>query len=170
MAEKKYKGLVIDWPLDSNKIRGGKVSNTFGETVRHRADGTTKPHQGWDFTTKDGDHVYAIADGVVCGVEDRGDYGKQLTIRHAVPAGGFIYSFYAHLNSIDVAVGISVKRGQAVCKAGSSGNAASLSAADKHLHFEVRDKASCGLGCKDRQSPFVLFGQPPLKETVKRGE
>jgi murein DD-endopeptidase MepM/ murein hydrolase activator NlpD len=165
---RQYKGLVVDWPLDTNKIRGGVENNTFG-MVRRRADGTQKPHQGWDLTTKDGEQVYSIADGVVSSVHDGGDYGEKLTIKHTLPQGGFIYTFYAHLQSISVKVGDSIAIGQPICKAGSSGNASSLPSADKHLHFEFRTQQDCGLGLAGRFSPFEAFGACPLKEAIERG-
>ena len=36
----------VMWPLKNNIIRRGLVNNTFGESVRTRADGTKKCHQG----------------------------------------------------------------------------------------------------------------------------
>ena len=167
MTQKNYKDLPVDWPLDVNKIRGGVENNTFG-MVRRRADGTKKPHQGWDFTTEDGDQVYSVADGVVVAVSNGGDYGVQLIIKHTLPNDGIIFSFYAHLLSIGVKVGDKVKLGQSICKAGSSGNASKLPSADKHLHFEFRTEQHCGLGLKGRFSPFEVFGTPPYKVAVKR--
>ena len=172
---RQYKGLVVDWPLDANKIRGEKESNTYGKEVRYKVDELTgklvpRCHQGWDFTTKDGDQVYSVAEGVVSAVHDGGDYGKKLTIKHTLPHGGFIYTFYAHLQSIIVNVGDKITIGQPICKAGSTGNASSLPSIDKHLHFEFRTQQDCGLGLVGRFSPFEAFGVCPLKEDIKRGD
>ena len=65
---------AITWPLAFNLIRQRAVNNTFG-MVRRRADGTAKPHQGWDFQATVGTPAYAIAAGTVEFVRDRGDYG-----------------------------------------------------------------------------------------------
>ena len=54
----------VTWPLEQNMIRGQKVSNTFG-MVRTYANGTPKPHQGWDFAAAVGTPAYAIADGKI---------------------------------------------------------------------------------------------------------
>ena len=175
MTQKNYKDLPVDWPLDVNKIRGGKESNTYGKAVRHSIDKVTKKlvprcHQGWDLTTEDGDQVYSVADGVVVAVSNGGDYGVQLIIKHTLPNDGIIFSFYAHLLSISVKVGDKVKLGQPICKAGSSGNASKLPSADKHLHVEFRTEQHCGLGLKGRFSPFEVFGPPPYKVAAKRGE
>ena len=53
---------MITWPLQSNIIRKGKLSNTFG-MVRNNG---TKAHQGWDFFGVDGvTPVYAVGAGKV---------------------------------------------------------------------------------------------------------
>src|SRR6478752_7133816 len=67
----------IQWPLAHNMIRRNKVSNTFG-MVRHNADGTTRPHQGWDFEAAIGTPCFAIADGKVALTKTGGDYGNTV--------------------------------------------------------------------------------------------
>lgn len=151
---------AITWPLSYNVIRRRSVSNTYG-MVRKRVDGTPKPHQGWDFEAVIGTPAYAIADGTVEFVRDRGDYGLQLCI--AFELGGTSYwAFYAHLEKIYVAEGDAVKRNDLVCKTGESGNAEGMAVADQHLHFEIRTKAEPRLGLWDRKSPLVVFGKCPL--------
>jgi murein DD-endopeptidase MepM/ murein hydrolase activator NlpD len=54
----------VTWPLEWNVIRRNSVSNTFG-MVRNYANGTPKPHQGWDFSAAVGTPAFAIADGKV---------------------------------------------------------------------------------------------------------
>lgn len=151
---------AITWPLAYNVIRRRSTSNTFG-MVRKRADGTPKPHQGWDFEAKIGMPAYAIADGTVEFVRDRGDYGLQLCIEFKLGNKSY-WAFYAHLEKVYVAEDDVVQRNSLICKTGESGNAEGMPVADQHLHFEIRTKAEPSLGLQDRVSPFVVFGKCPL--------
>lgn len=154
----------ITWPLASNVIRRRAVKHTFG-MVRKRADGTPKPHQGWDFEATIGTPAYAIADGTVEFVRDRGDYGLQLCV--AFELGGKKYwAFYAHLEKVYVQGGDSVSRNDLICKTGESGNAEGMAVADQHLHFEIRTAAEPRSGLQDRVSPFVVFGKCPLTQPI----
>ena len=152
----------ITWPLPFNIIRRRSVNNTFG-MVRKRADGTAKPHQGWDFQATVGTPAYAIADGTVEFVRDRGDYGLQLCIAFTLN-GQSLWAFYAHLEKVYVEEGASVMRNQLICKTGESGNAEGMAVADQHLHFEIRTAAEPRLSLHDRVSPFVVFGKCPLNQ------
>lgn len=150
----------ITWPLVYNVIRRRVVNNTFGE-VRKRADGTAKPHQGWDFEATIGTPAYAIADGTVEFVRDRGDYGLQLCIAFSLE-GRSLWAFYAHLEIVYVAEGDTVQLNDLICKTGESGNAEGMAVADQHLHFEIRTKAEPRARLQDRISPFEVFGKCPL--------
>ena len=151
---------AITWPLAYNVIRQRAVNNTFG-MVRRRADGTAKPHQGWDFEASLGTPAYAIAAGTVQFVRDRGDYGLQLCIAFSL-AGKAYWVFYAHLEKVFVGEGDAVARNDLVCKTGESGNAQGMPVADQHLHFEIRTAAEPRSGLQDRLSPLVVFGSCPL--------
>jgi peptidoglycan LD-endopeptidase LytH len=154
----------ITWPLAHNVIRQSSLHNTFG-MVRRRGDGTPKPHQGWDFAATIGTPAYAIADGTVEFVRERGDYGLQLCIAFQLDDRK-LWAFYAHLEKVYVSKGDPVTRNQLVCKTGESGNAEGMAVADQHLHFEIRTSAEPRLGLQDRISPFVVFGKCPLHEGV----
>lgn len=157
---------MIDWPLDSNRIRRGDDNNTFG-MVRRRADGSPKPHQGWDFFAPVGTPVYAVGDGKVSTVSAGGDYG--LTIVHSVQVDGAVhYAAYAHMADSKVRPGDSVKRGQVIGRSGDSGNARGMKGEDLHLHFELRTAPLPGKGLAGRVSPIKAFGTCPLGEAVKR--
>lgn len=157
---------MIDWPLDLNRIRRGSESNTFG-MVRRRADGTAKPHQGWDFYAPSGTPVYAVAAGKVSTVSDGGDYG--LTIIHSFQHDGrTLYAAYAHMKSAAVKPGDSVALGQQIGLSGNSGNARTMKGEDQHLHFEVRTVALPGRGLGGRISPKEIFGVCPIRDSVKR--
>lgn len=160
----------ITWPLASNRIRRGIVNNTFG-MVRRNADGTRRPHQGWDFEARDGTPCFAVADGIVSHVLDRGDYGKQVILRFEHDHDGdgdrdTLFAMYAHLSKIEVAAGQAVKKGQRLGLTGSTGNARGMGPLDQHLHFELRSVALPGRGLAGRYSPLAIFGTVPLHEAV----
>ena len=154
----------IGWPLSRNRIRRGAVSNTFG-MVRRRADGSPRPHQGWDFEAAIGTSCRAIANGRVALVSSLGDYGKLVAISFAFE-GDTLFAVYAHLKSIDVAMGDAVTKGQIIGQTGDTGNAKGMTGADLHLHFEIRTIAQPGRGLAGRMSPLHIFRQVPLDQAV----
>jgi murein DD-endopeptidase MepM/ murein hydrolase activator NlpD len=157
---------VIGWPLDSNIIRRGTLSNTFGR-VRHNADGSIRPHQGWDFFAAPGTPCYAVAAGSVAAIRTVGDYGNTLVLRFEWN-GKTMYAAYSHLSRIDVKVNDRVALGQQVGLTGNTGNATSMRGPDCHLHFEFRSMPTPGLGLNGRYSPMDLFGVCPLDVAVER--
>lgn len=93
-------------------------------------------HNGLDIIAPSGSAVLASADGVVLSVtrSNKGE-GNVVTLEHE---GGY-YTRYAHLGSISVKAGNSVKKGQQIATIGMSG----MSYAP-HLHYEViRDSVLC---------------------------
>lgn len=154
----------ITWPLAQNLIRRSSANNTFG-WVRKRADGTAKPHQGWDFTAVLGTPAYAIADGTIEFVRDQGDYGLQLSLAFELQ-GRKLWAFYAHLEKVFVEEGDEIERNDLICKTGESGNAEGMPVADQHLHFEIRTAAYPRLGLQDRISPMEVFGKCPLIQPI----
>lgn len=161
----------VTWPLENNVIRGRKESNTFG-MVRKKADGTPKPHQGWDFEAAVGTPAYAIADGKVEFVktDDTSDYGKQICMSFAWKDGETLYAFYAHMNEIFVSQGQQISMNTIIGTCGKTGNAKNLPASEDHLHFEIRTKVYAGLGLADRRSPIKVFGKCPLLHVVSGSE
>lgn len=154
----------ITWPLQSNVIRANKTNHTYG-MVRKNADGTPRPHQGWDFSAQVGEPAYAIADGKIVLVKEGGDYGLRLAIEFTLKDKTY-YAFYAHLSKVYVAEGDLVERNDLIAKTGNSGNAESLADSQDHLHFEIRTKNPPGLGLKDRVSPLVVFEKCPLHTAI----
>lgn len=68
--------------------------------------------------------------GTVGTVGESNILGNYVTVNHE---GGFS-TLYAHCSAITASAGQSVKKGDAIAKVGSTGNATG-----SHLHFEVHD-------------------------------
>ncbi len=154
----------LRWPLVSNIIRRGAVSNTFG-MVRHNADGSKRAHQGWDFFAPSGTPCFAIANGEVAHIGRSGAYGN-LVVHSFVVGGQTRYAAFAHLSRVDVALGQAVQRGARIGLCGTSGNANGMTGIDQHLHFEIRTQVTPGLGLAGRVSPLEIFRQVPLDGVV----
>lgn len=154
----------VAWPLVNNIIRGMSENNTFG-MVRKLANGSPKPHQGWDFSASIGTTVYAIADGTVEFIKNNGDYGRQLCLSFNFD-GTMYYAFYAHLQTTSVAAGAKVEMNDVIGTTGNSGNASNLPHSQDHLHFEIRTKLKPGAGLADRISPIKIFKRCPLKAGI----
>jgi peptidoglycan LD-endopeptidase LytH len=156
---------MMHWPLKSNRIRRGLVNNTFG-MVRRNADGSTRPHQGWDFYAKPGTPCFAVGDGTIALIRTVGDYGNTIVLefRHD---GDRLFAAYSHLSRIDVKAGEVVKAGQQIGLTGNTGNAVSMKGDDCHLHFELRTMPAPGRGLAGRISPMHIFGACPVNEGIQ---
>jgi len=93
--------------------------------------GTPAIHTGLDLHGETGDPVRATAEGTVIAAGWSGGYGRAVDVDHH----NGVSTRYAHLSSIDVRVGQSVKSGQIVGKIGSTGRSTG-----PHLHYETRLK------------------------------
>jgi murein DD-endopeptidase MepM/ murein hydrolase activator NlpD len=158
--------MDFSWPLDHNRIRGGLKNHTFG-MVRRYPNGKAKPHQGWDFEAAVGTPCFAVAAGQVVSVTETPDYGKQLCLAFQID-GVKRWAFYAHLDEVSVSAGEAVALGAQVGRTGRTGNAETLEAAEDHLHFELRTRATPRSGLLDRVSPNELFGVCPMSKPVLR--
>jgi murein DD-endopeptidase MepM/ murein hydrolase activator NlpD len=161
-----------DWPLDSNVIRRGMLNHTFG-MVRRRADGNTRPHQGWDLFAAPGTPCYAVAAGHVAMIRTVGDYGNTVVLAVNVDVTGdgkpeLRFVAYSHLSHIGVKAGQGVHMGQRIGLTGNSGNATTMRGPDCHLHLELRTVVAPGTGLMGRESPLALFRHCPLDEPVTR--
>lgn len=86
-------------------------------------------HDGLDFILSQGNPVYATADGKVSLVEQSNKgHGNRVTITHK---GGYV-TRYAHLSTINVKQGQSVRKGDRIAAVGMTGSSFA-----PHLHYEV---------------------------------
>jgi len=157
----------ITYPVKYAVIRRKVVNNTFG-MVRRRANGTKRPHQGWDFYAPGGYRCYAISDGTVTAVRNRGALGLHVLLefyfdQDANGVAEKLYATYCHLSRADVKVGQKVKKGEQIGLTGDSGNARGMRGTDAHLHFEIRTSKWAGLGLGNRFSPLSVFKEIPLR-------
>ena len=91
--------------------------------------GTTKFHEGMDFSSPIGTPVYATGDGTVQSAGWQSSYGNLIVIDH-----GYNYTTrYAHLSKIQVSAGQKVRRGDLIGLVGNTGKSTG-----PHLHYEVR--------------------------------
>ncbi|MDE6310437.1 MAG: M23 family metallopeptidase [Muribaculaceae bacterium] len=93
--------------------------------------GTTRFHEGLDFSAPPGTPVYATGDGTITTAGWESAYGNMVEINH-----GYNYTTrYAHLSEIDVRPGQTIHRGDLIGKVGNTGKSTG-----PHLHYEVRLK------------------------------
>ncbi len=111
---------MFTWPVPGVK----HVSSYYGPRWG-------KLHKGIDISTSGiyGRTVVAAAGGKVTRAGWFSSYGYCIDIQHS---NGYL-TRYAHLSKINVKVGQTVSKGQAIGKVGNSGNSTG-----PHLHFEIR--------------------------------
>ena len=106
----------------------------FGDSYGYpRSGGRT--HEGIDVIAKEGNELYAVADGKITKVYS--DYPGSLAgngIRLTRSDGSNTYYFYAHMSELaeGIELGVPVKAGQLVGYVGNTGNSGT-----PHLHFEA---------------------------------
>lgn len=105
----------------------GKVNSRFGYR-RDPLNSRSAFHSGVDIDAVNGEPVIATADGTVKYADWRGGYGKTVIIKHKY---GY-ETLYGHLSKIGVKKDQTVKVGDRIGFAGSTGRATG-----PHLHYEV---------------------------------
>ncbi len=111
----------------------GRVTSPFGERI-HPISKAKSFHKGVDIAQPGRHDVVAAADGTVIRVVTDSKYwgyGKTVIIRHKLNGISF-ETLYAHLDTVDVVNGQSVKAGRKLGRQGNTGNSTG-----QHLHFEV---------------------------------
>lgn len=118
---------VLSWPIGEN---AGRITQHFGEVSRLYGG---KPHNGMDIGVPVGTPIIAAADGVVMAADNNDvsalrkyQYGKYVLIKHS----NNLATLYAHLSRYTVSAGQTVKRGEIIGYAGSTGYSTG-----PHLHF-----------------------------------
>jgi murein DD-endopeptidase MepM/ murein hydrolase activator NlpD len=127
-AYEKMKYEALQLPLQVPLTTISRMTSGFGirrDPFRH----TIAMHAGVDFKSDLNSAVYATADGKVNIAGWEGAYGRMVEIVH----DNGVATRYAHLNSITVAVGDRVKRGDMVGRLGNTGRSTG-----PHLHYETR--------------------------------
>ncbi len=109
---------ILLWP-----VAGGAVLSPYGAPRRSRK------HAGIDIRGERGQEILAAESGRVAFSGAKRGYGKVVVLEH----GEGVETLYAHAESLLVAEGESVARGQPIARVGRTGNATT-----EHLHFEVR--------------------------------
>lgn len=119
-----YSGGKIGWPVPSN----GGISSPYGNR-NNPINGRSEIHTGIDIPANYGANIVASEAGTVISSGWNGGYGNAVVINH----GNGLSTMYAHNSSLVVKVGDTVKKGQVIAKAGSTGYSTG-----NHCHFEVR--------------------------------
>lgn len=111
------------WPVSGPVTSGfGDRTSPFGES--------SETHAGIDIAIDSGVPVVATADGRVLQSGPVGGYGNLVQLDH----GNGVSTLYGHNSQIIVQVGDTVKKGQIIAYAGSTGRSTG-----PHVHYEVRE-------------------------------
>lgn len=119
-----YVGGAMGWPAPGYS----RITSYFGYRI-HPTLKVKKLHTGLDIGAPMGANIVAANDGKVMSSGWLGGYGNAVMIDH----GGGIVTLYGHNSKLLVKTGQTVKRGQSIAKAGSTGRSTG-----PHCHFEVR--------------------------------
>ncbi|QPG06294.1 peptidoglycan DD-metalloendopeptidase family protein [Salinimonas marina] len=113
--------------LSGRPVEAGWLSSYYGMRT-DPFNGKPAMHKGLDFAGAEGDNVVATAAGIVTWAAERYGYGNLVEIEHK---DGYI-TRYGHNQSIEVAVGEVVTKGQAIAIMGNTGRSTGA-----HVHYEV---------------------------------
>lgn len=112
-------------PISNKNLK--QTASGYGQRI-DPVYGTVAFHTGMDFSCDVGTPVYATADGVVKSADWESGYGMTVEIEH-----GYGYQTrYCHLSAYRCHYGQTVKRGELIGLAGSTGKSTG-----PHVHYEV---------------------------------
>ena len=124
-----YVGGEFAWPAPGYTT----ITSPFGMRY-HPIFKVYRMHSGTDIGMPTGSYIIAANDGVVIKSMYTTGYGNMVMINH----GGGVATVYGHGSEIIAQTGQTVKRGDIIMKAGSTGWSTG-----PHLHFEVRINGTC---------------------------
>lgn len=151
----KYDPDVLDTPTEDlkwgnaehDKIRNAKITYATPYLGSYKLDGLENvgSHLAIDIKTATDTPVRSIMNGVVVKAANQSTgFGKHIVIKHVnVPSFAdsgskeTLYSSYSHLNSMDVAEGDAVDKGDVIGSTGESGTATT-----PHLHFQIDNSSA----------------------------
>ncbi len=132
--DRKVKAVAWAHPLDSHVVTSPFWARRLYQRYRIRgrsrmylAPGRNH-HGGLDLRGREGDPVYAMADGKVALAEMMFYEGNFVVIHH----GGSVFSCYMHLHSMSVRPGRRVRAGELIGRVGATGVATG-----SHLHVSI---------------------------------
>ena len=122
---------------------------------RARGDPTTGRHPGVDFVAPTGDPVIAAADGVVVKAGFEWGCGNGVSIEHRAQEAPLGWTLYCHFTEINVREGQTVKRGDVLGTAGTSGQTGGV----PHVHFGLCPNKPCPWyeGFDDNVDPLAFI-------------
>lgn len=109
----------------------GIVTSPYGWRT-HPILGYRRMHDGTDFRAPCGSGIYAAASGTIVSQYYAGGYGNRVVVNHGIKRGVSVMTTYNHLTAFARSTGSSVKRGQLIAYAGTTGMSTGC-----HLHFQV---------------------------------
>ncbi len=154
---------ILSWPVEKPTVTQGFGLTSFARGGAYGYDkaGNPNPHRGIDFQASVGTPILSAAAGTVRDATDMDkspgcySYGKWILVDH----DNGLSTLYAHLSVISVSAGDTVKAGQIIGYAGSTGYATG-----PHLHFTVFDKSavqvapfSWSIGCKNARIAYAPY-------------
>lgn len=113
-----YSPLALDWH--------DRISSYYGHR-RHPITGAGQFHRGVDIAVPEGTEIYAAQDGTVTTAQYSDSYGNYVVI---TDSEGYVTK-YAHMQSLNVSAGQTVRHGDLIGGAGNTGISTG-----SHLHIE----------------------------------
>jgi len=130
-----------------------RITSDYGMRI-HPVTGEYTMHTGIDFAVEHYSRIVAVGAGKVTFAGELEGFGNCIEVKHIVD-GQTVYSFYAHLSRIDVAVGDVIAQGETIgLEGGDEGDSGAGWSTGHHLHFEVRRASGYG----NDVSPYSVLG------------
>ena len=152
-------GGLLRWPMS------GVLTQSYGRTG-FTALGYSF-HNGLDIAGPAGTTIYAAGDGIVHATgSGNAAYGNWVVMKHALAKEGKIfriYTLYAHMRSVRVSTGQTLKAGDIIGFEGNTGNTTRLLYGPErgyHLHFTIFDEEGFGIKAGAYQNLYGPYQIP----------